>query len=58
MVEAVNHRLNALHIHIGSLQSVQAPLYAVDAHMGAPLHSYTCAGGGQILEKLGKGEPK
>ena len=32
--------------------------YFVDGHMGAPLHCYTCAGGGQILEKWGKGEPK
>ncbi len=26
--------------------------------MGAPLHCYTCAGGGKILENWGKAEPK
>ena len=50
--------LSASHIHIRSLQSVQSPSYAVDGHMNAPLHSYTCAGGGQILENWGKAEPK
>ncbi len=49
--------LIASHIHIGSIQSVQAPSYAVDGHMGAPLHGYICAGGGQILENWGKAEP-
>ncbi len=26
--------------------------------MSAPIHGYTCAGGGQILEKRGKVKPK
>ncbi len=42
--EAVNH-------------CVQAPSYAVDGHMSAPLHRYTCAGGGQLLENWGKVKP-
>jgi hypothetical protein len=58
MVQAVNHRLTASHIHIECVYSVQAPSYAVDGHMGEPLHSYTCAGGGQILGKWGKVKPK
>ncbi len=50
--------LTASHIHIGCIESVWAPLYAVDWHVDAPLHCYTCAGGGQILENWGKAEPK
>ncbi len=50
--------LTASHIHIGSTQSVQSPSYAVDGDMGAPLHSYTCAGEGQISENWGKMKPK
>jgi hypothetical protein len=33
--------LNASHIHIRYIKSVWAPSYAVDRHMGAPLHCYT-----------------
>ncbi len=40
-------------IHIKCLWSVWATSYAVDEHMGAPLHSYTCAGGGKTLKKIG-----
>ncbi len=38
------------HIHIKCLWSVWAISYAVDVHMGAPLHSYTCAGGRKSLK--------
>ncbi len=56
MVQAVNHHL--LHpTSILDIESVWAPSYAVDGHMGAPLHCYTCAGGGQMLENWGKAEP-
>ncbi len=44
--------LTASHIHVGCMQSVWAPSYAVDGHMGAPLHCYTCAVGGWNLEKM------
>ncbi len=40
------------HIHITCIQSVLAPWYAVDGHMGAPLHCYTSASGGDFFEKL------
>ncbi len=50
--------LTASHIHIGSIKNVQSPSYAVDGDMGAPLHSYTFAGGVQILENCGKVKPK
>ena len=36
-------------------------MYDLDKHMGAPLHSYTGAGGGQMFEIWGLGgkvEPK
>jgi hypothetical protein len=46
------------HIHIGCIQSVLAPWYAVDGHMGAPLYCYTCGGRGQILKNWGMGEPE
>ncbi len=46
----------ASHIHIICIQSVLAPWYDVDGHMGAPLHCYTCVGGGEFLESLGVGE--
>ena len=35
----------ASHIHIGHIQSVLAPLDAMDGHMGAPLCHNTCVGG-------------
>jgi hypothetical protein len=41
------------HIHIKCIQSVLAAWYAVDGHMGAPLHCYACKGRGLILGKLG-----
>jgi hypothetical protein len=50
--------LTASHIHIECVYSDWAPSYAVDWHMGAPLHCYTGAGGGQILWNLGKVESK
>ena len=50
--------LTASHIHIGCLLHVWAPLYAVDGHMGVPLHCYTCAGGGKFFGNWGKVEPK
>ncbi len=50
--------LTASHIHIGSIESVQSPSYAVDGHMSSPLHSSTCAGGGQLLKNWGKVKPK
>ena len=34
------------------IHSVSALWYAVDGHMGPPLHCYTCAGQGWILGKL------
>ena len=43
----------ASHIHIIYIQSVLAPLYAVEGHMGAPLLCYACAGREWILWKLG-----
>jgi hypothetical protein len=57
-VEAVNHHL----LHPTSILDMykvfkQAPSYAVDGDMSAPLHRYTCAGGGQILENWGKVKP-
>jgi hypothetical protein len=33
--------LTTFHIHTGFMESVQATSYAVDMHMGAPLHCYT-----------------
>ncbi len=50
--------LTASHIHIGCIKSVLAPSYALDGHMGAPLHCYTCAGGVGFLEKCGMTEPE
>jgi hypothetical protein len=49
--------LTASCIHIRSIQSVKAPSYAVDGHMGVPLHCYTCAGDGKILGNWGKVKP-
>ncbi len=46
------------HIHIRCIQSVLAPWYAVDGHMGAPLYCYTCGVRGKILKNWGMGEPK
>ena len=46
----------ASHIHIICVQSVLAPWYAVDGHMGTPLHCYTCVSGGGFLESWGVGE--
>ncbi len=40
----------ASHIHIICIQSVLAPWYSVDGHMGAQLHCYTCVGGGECLK--------
>jgi hypothetical protein len=39
-------------IHTIYIQSVLAPWYAVDGHMGPPLHCYTWADRGWILGKL------
>ncbi len=38
----------ASHIHFICIQSVLAPWYAVDGHMGAPLHCYTFVGGSEF----------
>ncbi len=47
---------SASSIHIARIKSIWAPSYAVDdGHVGAPLHPYTCACGGQILEIWGLG---
>ncbi len=40
------------------IQNVLAPWYAVDGHMGAPLHCNTCVSGGEVLESWGVGESK
>ena len=50
---------SASYIHIACIKSIRAPSYAVDGHVGAPLHPYTCAGGGKVLKKIwaAKGEP-
>jgi hypothetical protein len=40
------------------IESVWATSYAVDGHMGAPLHCYTFAGGSWILGNWGKVKPK
>jgi hypothetical protein len=45
----------ASHIHIGCIQSVLAPYYAVNGHIGSPLHCNTCEGLGPNFEKLGYG---
>ena len=50
--------LTASHIYIGCIESVWATSYAVDGHMGAPLHCYTFAGGSWILGNWGKVKPK
>ncbi len=50
--------LTASYIHIGCIYSVWAPSYAVDGHMVASLHCYTCEGGGKIFEIWGMAEPK
>ncbi len=34
------HPLTASQIHIGCIKSVLAPSYALDGHMGAPLHCH------------------
>ena len=41
-------------IHVIRIHSVSKPQYAVDGHMGVPLHCYVCAGQGQgwMLGKL------
>jgi hypothetical protein len=44
---------SASHIHNTCIWSVWAPSYAVEWHLGAPLHSYNGRGGGQILENWG-----
>ncbi len=46
------------HIHIICIQSILASWYAVDGHMGAPLHCYTCVSGGEFLESWGVGKAK
>ncbi len=46
-----------IHIDIGFIESVWEISYAVDGHMGAPLHCYTCAGDGQIFGNWGKVNP-
>jgi hypothetical protein len=49
---------SASYIHIACTKSIRASSYAVDGHVGAPFHPYTCSCGGQILEIwVYKGEP-
>jgi hypothetical protein len=57
MVEAVNHRW-LYPTSILDVYKVCLSTFAVDGHMGAPLHCYTCAGGGKSLENWGKAEEK
>jgi hypothetical protein len=45
--------IDSSHIQIMYIKSILAPLYAVDGHMGAPLHCSTCAGGGGFLDDPG-----
>jgi hypothetical protein len=40
------------HIHVICIQSVSAPWYVVDGHMGVPLHCYACAGAGVDFRKI------
>ncbi len=40
---------SAFHIHIGCIQSVLAPWYAMNGHMGPPSHCYACACWGWIF---------
>jgi hypothetical protein len=49
---------SASHIHNISIWSVWAPSYAVERHLGAPLHSYNGAGVGPNFGKLGSGGAK
>ena len=49
---------SASHIHNTCIWSVLAPSYAVERHLGAPLHSYNGAGGGQNFENWGQAEQK
>jgi hypothetical protein len=46
-LEAVNHPTQLL-TSILHILKVRAPSYAVDGHVGAPLHPYTCAGGAKF----------
>ncbi len=41
MVDAVEYPSFLLQIHIVYIESVSAHSYALDRHMGAPLHCYT-----------------
>ncbi len=45
-------------MHIICIQSVLAPRYAVDGHMGAPLHCYTLVIGDEFWDNWGVGEAK
>ena len=47
---------SASHIHNTCIWSVWAPSYAVERHLGAPLHRHDGSGGGQILENWGQAE--
>ena len=49
---------SASHIHNTCIWSVWAPSYAVERHLGAPLHRHDGSGGGQILENWGQVELK
>jgi hypothetical protein len=47
---------SASYIHVACIKSIQAPSFAVDGHVGAPIHPYTCACGAmQISEVWGLG---
>ncbi len=57
MVQAVNHHL----LHPTSTLDVYEMIeqfHMLWIGMDAPLHCYSCAGGGQILENWGKVKPK
>ncbi len=50
--------LTVSHIHIICMQSVLAPWWVVDGHMGSPLcHKCACAIGGEFWNKNGMAEP-
>jgi hypothetical protein len=51
MVESVQYHSLLRHIQIVYIECVCTHLYAVNRHMGAPLHFYTTAG--QVDPELG-----
>ncbi len=49
---------SAVHIHNTCIWSVWAPVYAVERHLGAPIHSYNGAEGRLNFGELGSGRAK